>query len=182
MGRSHMEGPFVIKDGLRIGTKSTNTEVIDSSGNLANGIVNAPALAEEAGFENTLSLYSDSATINVGQPVYITGYSTKGAMSVSLAQANDVTKAAQFVAISASTAVDGAVTVAPVATVTYATTEASGTMLFLGATAAGAIVTTAPALKSHIVQPIGVVVTSGTAGSAKMFPGYSKAVTVAATT
>ena len=216
MADSHMDGPLIVDDGIRIGTQSTNTEVINSSGNLANtgmianssmftaGVVDTSALgtnsvttvkitdsnvthaklAEEAGFENTLSLYSDSTAIAIGNPVYISGYSTKGAMSVTLAEADNITKAAQFIAVSAATAADEAVTVAPVATVAYDSTEAVGTILYLSSTAGGLTATPA-ATKGTFKQPIAVVTvqhSTAVQGYIKAFPGYSKAVATDTTT
>jgi hypothetical protein len=185
---SHQKGPLVSEQGFKVGTKASNTEVINSSGNLVkagavsaaasitDGVVTSTKLASEAGFENLLTFYSGAA-IAVGKPVYISGRSTAGGLKVDMAQGNDRTKAAQFVAVTATTAANITMSVAPVATVAYNSTSAAGTLLYLGTTAAGVVQTTAPSGKANVCQAVGVVTVGSTsAGYAKMYPGYSKAV------
>jgi len=192
----HTKGPVVSEDGFKVGTYASNTEVINSSAKLlgaqlltgsvptaalADSAVTTAKLAEEAGFENPLSLYAATGALAVGKPVYISGYSSLADLEVSLAIANDKVKAAQFVVTSAATAANKPVTVAPVATVAYTSTLAAGTLLYLSATAAGVLVTTAPTIM--FAQPVGIVTVKATAATsyAKMYPGYSKAVNPAST-
>ena len=185
---SHQKGPLVSEQGFKIGTKASNTEVINSSGNLvkagavsatasiADGVVTHAKLAEEAGFTKPFTIYG-SAAIAVGKPVYISGWSTAGGLEVSLSQADSELTAAQLVAVTASTAADLPLTVAPVATVAYNSTETVGTLLYLSATAAGVLVKVAPTAKTEIVQVVGAItVASSTAGFAKMYPGYTKVI------
>ncbi len=181
----HTKGPVVSENGFKVGTYESNTEVLDSSGNLkVTGAVAAEVLAEEAGFEKGITWYAATGALAVGKPVYISGNSSLLEPEVSLAIANDGTKAAQFVVTSPATAANKPVTIAPVATVAYTSTLAAGTLLYLSATAAGVLVTTAPALKSHFKQPIGMVTVKATAATsyAKMYPGYSHPVTNALAT
>jgi hypothetical protein len=178
----HTKGPVIAEDGFKVGTYESNTEVLDSSGNLKiTGAVGAEVLEEEAGFEKGITWYAATGALAAGKPVYISGMSSLGEPEVSLAIANDRTKAAQFIVTSAATAANKSVTIAPVATVAYASTNAAGTLLYLSATAAGVLVTTAPTVM--FAQPIGMVTVKATAATsyAKMYPGYSKAVNPAST-
>ncbi len=173
----HTKGPVVSENGFKVGKYNSNTEVIDSAGNLkvANAVA-AEVLAEEAGFEKGITWYAATGALAAGKPVYISGMSSLGEPEVSLAKADNAAKAAQFVVTGAATAADKPVTIAPVATVAYASTNAAGTLLYLSATAAGVLVTSAPAVL--FAQPVGMVTLKATAATsyAKMFPGYSKAV------
>lgn len=191
----HTDARFVSKVGFGVGEYGSVTNVISSAGQielagavptaaLADSAVTTAKLAEEAGYENTISLYAATGALTVGKPVYISGNSSLLSPEVSLAQANSPVKAAQFTVVTAATAANKPVVVAPVADVAYTSTNAAGTILYLSATAAGVLVTTAPALKSHFQQAVGMVTVKATASQsyAKMYPGYSKAVTVATAT
>ena len=144
------------------------------------GSISSTMLAEDAGFENPITFYA-AATIAIGEPVYISGYSTGGGVEVSLAYSTR-TCVADFIAVTAATAADVTLTVAPVLTVTGATsTSVAGTILYLSSvTGAGGYSTSVPS-SGPIIQKIGVITTLNTGSSdgngvINLFPGYSHVV------
>lgn len=202
----HTDERFVSNGGFGVGEYGSVTNVISSAGQieLASAVpssaiadsavttakitddaVTDAKLAEEAAFTNTISLYAATGALDVGEPVYMSGRSSLGSPEVSLAQANDRTKAAQFVVSVAATAANESVsvTLAGELTANDSTTNAVGTLLYLGASAAGSLVTTAPSVM--FAQPIGMVTAVATPGQTDgtiyFYPGYSKAVNPAST-
>ena len=186
MARTRFSGPIRSSNGFEVGTGATNTAVINSSGNivkagaisgstaLADGIITSAKLASEAAVSKTLTAYS-TAAIAAGKPVCITGYYTSlSGYKVSLANAaSTVQRAAEFIVTIASTAAAGSLTMAQVASVTRAGT--AGALVYLSATAAGALVETAPSGDGMLKQPVGIQTSTVLM---KSILAYSKAVTV----
>ncbi len=186
MARTRFTGPIRSSNGFEVGTGATNTAVIDENGNIVKsgavassslfgaGVVNSAALASEAAASKTLTAYS-TAAIAVGKPVCITGYYTSlSGYKVSLAYAaSTVKRPAEFIVTVASTKAAGALTMAQVASVSR--TGTAGALVYLSATAAGALTETAPSSARTIKQPVGVQTSTALM---KSILAYSKAVTV----
>ena len=180
MAESNVSGPWQVEGEITgssnatiAGTLAVTGAFTASSGlTLPAGSVVAASLDEEAGFEKPITLYA-AATIAAGQPVYISGYSTAGGLEVALAYAARG-YTAEFVAVTAATAADVTLTVAPVATITGTTsTSVAGTVLYLS-TLAGSYSATVPS-SGPLLQKIGAVTTIGSSdadGVIKMYPGY----------
>ncbi len=180
MGNSHVTGPWISKEGLKIGDADSSVEVIKSDGALADGIVTEDNLS-------ALTAYSATGALVAGKPVYVSGVSTvdNATIKVALARANDAAKAAQFIVSTPATVAHKAVTMANVGVAVSESTEVIGTLLYLGATAAGVITTAVTTAPGNYTQPVGVVTKQSTAagfnGNMKILLAYSQAVNPAST-
>lgn len=176
----HTKESWIAEEGFKVGTPTSNTEVIDSSGKLVAGLVAENNIA-------AIAAYSATGAVTVGKPVYISGMSTVDNVTprVSLAKADDRTKAAQFVAVTGATAQHKPMTLANMGLTSHDSTLAVGTVMYLDASAAGAITNTAPTVM--FAQPVGMIATKAATasgsndGTLRVLLAYSQAVNPAST-
>jgi hypothetical protein len=132
---------------------------------------------------NPRVLFTAGENLTAGQLIYISGWdATAGRYAMKLADADAANPAKCALFVCESTVALGAVGVAVgEATLSAQNTNSAvavGDPVYLGTTA-GAWTLTAPTGGGHCVQQVGVVaVKSATVGVIKLFPFYSKTVTV----
>ncbi len=174
----HTKGPVISEEGFKVGNLTTNTEVINSSGKLMDGLVSEDSLS-------AITAYSATGAMLVGSPVYVSGISTVGTgnLKVAYAKADDRTKAAQFLLNTRATAAHKPVELVNTGITTHPSTLAVGTILYLSASSAGAMTNTAPTVM--FAQPLGVITAKATVslrdGKMRCLVAYSKAVNPAST-